>query len=112
SPQVSRELAEISHSAGVWMIKRSSEFNPLVINGAAVTEKVLSGGDMIASGPFIVSVDLPQIMQAPPSPVSPLPSSGDEESEGATETLALDEDEATQALDAPLDDLSDDLDGD
>lgn len=112
SPQVSRELAEISHSAGVWMIKRSSEFNPLVINGAAVSEKVLSGGDMIASGPFIVSVDLPQMIPASQTPITSTPSLGDDEPEGATETLALDEDEATQALEAPLDDLSDDLDGD
>lgn len=110
SPQVSRELAEISHSAGIWMIKRSSDLNQLVINGASIQEKVLSNGDMIASGPFIISVELAQLGQV--APVQPMVKSQEieEENEAATETIALDENEATQALDNPeLED--DDLDG-
>lgn len=113
SPQVSRELAEITHNAGVWMIKRSSEFNPLVINGAAVSEKVLSGGDMIASGPFIVSVELPQVVPTHQAPIASPEPLIDEDNEGGTETLALDEDEATQALDvAEEDDQDIELDND
>ena len=116
SPQVSRELAELSHTAGIWMIKRSSDLNQLVINGASVQEKVLSNGDMIASGPFIISVELPQLGQVA-APAQPMPESQEieEESEAATETIALDENEATQALESPElgeDDLDGSLDDD
>tara|TARA_R110000868_G_scaffold164359_3_gene396858 strand:+ start:3677 stop:5986 length:2310 start_codon:yes stop_codon:yes gene_type:complete len=116
SPLVSRELAELTHNQSIWTIKRSSEFNPLIINGGSVTEKILATGDMITCGPFIVSVEVdsvvPQSQAATPANSS-LALEDDETNIGATETLALDEDEATQALEAPLDELAtDSLDGD
>ncbi|MBH48408.1 MAG: hypothetical protein CME71_09600 [Halobacteriovorax sp.] len=111
SPLVSRELAELTHNQNIWTIKRSSEFNPLIINGGSVTEKVLASGDMITCGPFVVSVevDMPVAIEKPKvTALNTLPSDEEESEVGATETLALDEDEATQALEAPLDELSDD----
>tara|TARA_R110000868_G_scaffold287003_4_gene547458 strand:- start:4182 stop:6470 length:2289 start_codon:yes stop_codon:yes gene_type:complete len=111
SPLVSRELAELTHNQNIWTIKRSSEFNPLIINGGSVTEKVLATGDMITCGPFVVSVEVDmQMLAEKPKVTTPNSVLPDEEETGigATETLALDEDEATQALEAPLDELSED----
>lgn len=107
SPQVSRELAQIEFMANSWSIKRCSEFNPLVINGANVQEKQLNNGDMISCGPFIVSVDLPSVSPVPGVQTASMPvmTPGDDIEEGSTETIALDENDATQALEAPDDEF-------
>lgn len=104
SPLVSRELAELSHNNSIWSIKRTSEFNSLIINGGSVSEKVLTNGDMISCGPFMVSVDMPQVETAKPVVQNIQPTTDHlDEAEGATETLALDDEEVTQALESPLD---------
>ena len=59
SPLVSRELAELSFSNNMWMVKKTSELNQLIVNGASINEKILSNGDMITCGPFVVSIELP-----------------------------------------------------
>lgn len=117
SPLVSRELAELSFSNNMWMVKKTSELNQLIVNGASINEKILSNGDMITCGPFVVSVELPNQALSSSVQNNKLSTTNLDESESATETLALNNKDATKALDLDdakeLDDgLGDDLDGD
>ncbi len=115
SPLVSRELAEINFVNNLWSIKKTSDLNQLIVNGASINEKTLTNGDMVTCGPFVVSVELAnQVISSPTK--NNISQSPVEDGEGATETLALNNEDATKALDLdnvdePSDDLVDDLGG-
>lgn len=109
SPLVSRELAELSFVSNIWSVKKTSDLNQLIVNGASISEKILANGDMITCGPFVVSVELPnQSINAISNSNAPTPSM--DEGESATETLALNNEDATKALDMDeVDELGADL---
>lgn len=109
SPLVSRELAELSFVSSIWSVKKTSDLNQLIVNGASISEKILANGDMITCGPFVVSIELPnQVVNAISNSNAPTPSM--DEGESATETLALNNEDATKALDMDeVDELGADL---
>jgi pSer/pThr/pTyr-binding forkhead associated (FHA) protein len=55
---ISREHAEIIYDNGSWSIVQNSEFSPLIINGAAVSNKILNSGDIININPFSLNVTI------------------------------------------------------
>ena len=54
--QVSRVHAEISYQGGNWSLKSTSEFSSIRLNGTSTTQSILSEGDLVSVGPFILQI--------------------------------------------------------
>lgn len=56
--RVSREHALLKYNHGSWSIEKCDDFNQLIINGTAYSQKELVSGDLIVVGPFSITVGL------------------------------------------------------
>ena len=97
-PQISREHAELTFSAGTWTIRKISELSLMLINGIVTSQGTLSSGDILSIGPFAVTVFIPPAIVSQPvmsetaveSPVDITPQNIEEESTEMMDMDALD----------------------
>ncbi len=96
-PQISREHAELTYSAGGWTIKKISELSLMIVNGNVTNQAQLNSGDVLSIGPFSINIYIP--LAAPTaapaitetaieSPTETLPANGEEP---ATEVMSMDQ---------------------
>lgn len=114
--QISREHAEVSFISGAWNIKQLSPFSKVIVNGTAYENKILESGDIITVGPYVLNINIPEVIKSEAVAVEPEIEEPVEESleELPDETEMLDDfDEETVALDSDeVAEIGDDLDVD
>lgn len=69
--QVSRHHAELVYHNGEWRVRRASDVSPLVVNGVQTNEKALVNGDIIAAGPYVLSVSSLAVEEPPQKEIVP-----------------------------------------
>tara|TARA_R110002072_G_scaffold534_1_gene3438 strand:+ start:49446 stop:51776 length:2331 start_codon:yes stop_codon:yes gene_type:complete len=120
--QISREHAKLTFNDNSWTIEKLSEFKEMSINGNATKTAILNNGDTVSIGPFLLTVNLPEVVHNDEANKETA-----EEEDGETKTVVLDDDDddETALLDSDValddesldeelgesleDDLSDDL---
>lgn len=95
--QVSREHAELKYDGKLWSIKSLSEFSVLTINGSSSEETKLNNADVINIGPFVVKVEVENVVSESTPPVT-------EEKEDETEAEVEEESTGTMSEEEVLSD--------
>jgi pSer/pThr/pTyr-binding forkhead associated (FHA) protein len=97
--QISREHAEVSFISGAWSIKQLSPFSKVIVNGTAYESKALNNGDIITVGPYVLNVNISEILKTEAPVVIEVEVAVEEVESDETEVLD-DFEEETVALDS------------